>query len=161
MRLWVEIIVLSFTVSPHFVSLFVRLWVEIQTMPLVWYTGTRQPLREAVSWNTPANCTITRICGSASSWGCELKYMISLHLRNHGRQPLREAVSWNVEPAYDPDLPFSSASSWGCELKYHGQFRRKYNIQSASSWGCEFKSPGPIRSSKVLMSASSWGCELK
>ena len=57
----------------EFVSLFVRLWVEITS----WYRELRslvsQPLREAVSWNVGA-CTTdgTSVC-----------------------QPLREAVSWN------------------------------------------------------------------
>ena len=33
------------------VSLFVRLWVEIKLVYLIWMEQLRQPLREAVSWN--------------------------------------------------------------------------------------------------------------
>ena len=54
---------------------------------------------------------------SASSWGCELKYLQTLSVSALSRQPLREAVSWNngVQQAINADTV--SASSWGCELK--------------------------------------------
>ena len=56
------------------VSLFVRLWVEIL-----------------------GRLYMSLELGSASSWGCELKYE-SQHWRrkSHCCQPLREAVSWNT-----------------------------------------------------------------
>ena len=57
----------------------------------------RQPLREAVSWNGNIRTTIIDGEPSASSWGCELKWLLSW-------TALRSA--------------FWSASSWGCELKY-------------------------------------------
>ena len=76
-----------------------------------------QPLREAVSWNSSDTCLITILWPSASSWGCELKYM-SVYI----------------------NMPKNmSASSWGCELKYQELFRPLLPFQSASSWGCELK----------------------
>ena len=120
---------------------------------------------------------------SASSWGCELKYLNYSH-----------RLLWSP-----------SASSWGCELKYTCDNSTDHPINvslfvrlwveilhppknyslsaSASSWGCELKSlfhlllqpPGivslfvrlwvemnmTISGSMINMSASSWGCELK
>ena len=120
---------------------------------------------------------------SASSWGCELKY---LHMA--------ESV-----------LCSKSASSWGCELKGMQHFVsakdktvslfvrlwveilkiicQNHKIASASSWGCELKYSSrsfpfrfygqPLREAvswnnacakqavRLEESASSWGCELK
>ena len=55
------------------VSLFVRLWVE-----MLWY-----PAAAYSEW-------------SASSWGCELKYINIVQSDHTSGQPLREAVSWNM-----------------------------------------------------------------
>ena len=77
-----------------FVSLFVRLWVEM------WiYLPFSQTIK------------------SASSWGCELKWNQSSQCQWMHRQPLREAVSWNTCSSYNLDIASLSASSWGCELK--------------------------------------------
>ncbi len=99
------------------VSLFVRLWVEMLARPKAFSTQFRQPLREAVSWNTKA-------------WTLFLKQRVSLFVRlwvemyqravgyeyeevslfvrlwveiddsssdlAKKSQPLREAVSWNI-----------------------------------------------------------------
>ena len=121
------------------VSLFVRLWVEIHRscrnsnpgscQPLreavSWnMTGDYmvavqegQPLREAVSWNSLCQRNLTEKVGSASSWGCELKYYsliitgkcftVSLFVRLWVEMYDR---GWN-------DALEKSASSWGCELK--------------------------------------------
>ena len=80
--------------SFHHVSLFVRLWVEIRSQDSC--------LSEA---------------SSASSWGCELKYVHHPPYAWSFRQPLREAVSWNrfMGPYWKRKV--WSASSWGCELK--------------------------------------------
>ena len=101
----------------YFVSLFVRLWVEIRSRysPHRWSPSAsswgcelkcfsflccssiiRQPLREAVSWNNagfshfrPVRCQPLR---EAVSWnGFKLDWIYSAT-----RQPLREAVSWNL-----------------------------------------------------------------
>ena len=121
------------------VSLFVRLWVEIgygQKFNYIWG-------------------------GSASSWGCELKWRGS----------------------YGTYHDQSSASSWGCELKFPTIRIILACFQSASSWGCELKFRSADRDDCVrevslfvrlwveieqirlytvwMMSASSWGCELK
>ena len=83
------------------VSLFVRLWVEIHRscrnsnpgscQPLreavSWnMTGDYmvavqegQPLREAVSWNSLCQRNLTEKVGSASSWGCELKFIHAVY----------------------------------------------------------------------------------
>ena len=54
---------------------------------------------------------------SSSSWGCELKYFLSLI--HHWQPP--------------------SSSSWGCELKYFWMDSTEHSKQSSSSWGCELK----------------------
>ena len=121
------------------VSLFVRLWVEIHLARPQWKSESRQPLREAVSWNMTGDYMVavqegqplreavswnslcqrnlTEKVGSASSWGCELKYYsliitgkcftVSLFVRLWVEMYDR---GWN-------DALEKSASSWGCELK--------------------------------------------
>ena len=80
------------------VSLFVRLWVEISAgQSCLWSRQYRQPLREAVSWNDAGLISLIGAMPSASSWGCELKYIQAKRLFQ------------NV----------ASASSWGCELKWN------------------------------------------
>ena len=93
-RLWVEINHSTHREARITVSLFVRLWVEMPygTTKCKW--DTSQPLREAVSWNTPTFFWKTlREC-----------------------QPLREAVSWNgkecVELGSDLGQPLREAVSW-------------------------------------------------
>ena len=118
-RLWVEIIILMLFLKRGIVSLFVRLWVEI-------------PLPRAIEV-----CTL-----SASSWGCELKYLrrikhgktycVSLFVRLwveiFSRQIMNDLLLvslfvrlwveiWYVE-RYIP-WECRSASSWGCELKWY------------------------------------------
>ena len=84
----------AFDFSDAFVSLFVRLWVEIVYVRLV-----------------------RNITPSASSWGCELKSSQCRSLPRTFRQPLREAVSWNMTSHAMQITRLASASSWGCELK--------------------------------------------
>ena len=75
------------------VSLFVRLWVEMQD---VWRTVYR-----------------TR---SASSWGCELKCNFLITSPWSPGQPLREAVSWNIISRHITEFgesqPLREAVSW-------------------------------------------------
>ena len=116
-RLWVEMLSLHPAPARASVSLFVRLWVEIglcQGFRLLVYS---QPLREAVSWNinhiimgcdifvslfvrlwVEIHLPVLRqiLYLSASSWGCELKYLLIFLFFLHTL----------------------SASSWGCELKW-------------------------------------------
>ena len=116
-RLWVEILRRDRSLQRPDVSLFVRLWVEISFGP----------------WKVPTPF------GSASSWGCELKWELShgSHYRSHvslfvrlwvemsncispgrcyHRQPLREAVSWNRTDLIASPIPLSQplreAVSW-------------------------------------------------
>ena len=166
-----------------FVSLFVRLWVEIPT-DLQWPRELLcQPLREAVSWNgllkslemsrkvslfvrlwveihrscrnsNPGSCQPLR---EAVSWNMTGDYMVAVQ----EGQPLREAVSWNSLCQRNLTEKVGSASSWGCELKYYSliitgkcftvslfvrlwveMYDRGWNDaleKSASSWGCELK----------------------
>ena len=161
-RLWVEIRRMSETCEVVYVSLFVRLWVEI----MIYDAAAK------------ANKL------SASSWGCELKYicfikswkeLISQPLReavswNYQEnkniidiksQPLREAVSWNASRATSVVLKSPSASSWGCELKYASPDRYYLSscqpLREAVSWN----TPSSLALSRRVRSASSWGCELK
>ena len=94
-RLWVEIIPPMMPPVPVIVSLFVRLWVEMTG----WWMDCRQ-MKSASSWGcelkymaAKANLIMSK---SASSWGCELKYRRNGNIERSWRQPLREAVSWNV-----------------------------------------------------------------
>ena len=126
----------------HVVSLFVRLWVEIYPCQTVCIWVDCQPLREAVSWNASdriydsdlAVSLFVRLwveirseigesnrLKSASSWGCELKYLSLLHLINGYCQPLREAVSWNTERSTrfhaNISQPLREAVSWNTICK--------------------------------------------
>ena len=77
-RLWVEIRCWRKSDIEIRVSLFVRLWVEIACKHWFQLDISRQPLREAVSWNT------VFVIERNFSWS----------------QPLREAVSWNIKLCY-------------------------------------------------------------
>ena len=99
---------------------------------------------------------------SASSWGCELKYIIPLcELTMLDRQPLREAVSWNRNKyqkfSWYPGQPLREAVSWNTCTENHINQRSV----SASSWGCELKYYILKGEQGWTRSASSWGCELK
>ena len=117
-RLWVEIKIDVIPFSFVQVSLFVRLWVEISHLANTSMTRHRQPLREAVSWNTyPYNYVVLsngQPLREAVSWNDEFQsesnhYCVSLFVRlwvemlvilrqlsTMVSQPLREAVSWNT-----------------------------------------------------------------
>ena len=88
------------------VSLFVRLWVEIYKARYTTKANRCQPLREAVSWNV-------------HTW----------HVSISGQsQPLREAVSWNMTCDTLYLTTRSSVSSWGCKLKYEQSYGYKFRI---------------------------------
>ena len=137
-RLWVEISYMIATHTRPAVSLFVRLWVEMWSAHLCGDVLLCQPLREAVSWNirhffryrNPASQPLREAVSwnivyflipyppvsSASSWGCELKWLyLSQNLMLYC-QPLREAVSWNVPVAAKANggigQPLREAVSW-------------------------------------------------
>ena len=148
--------------SGKWVSLFVRLWVEIaRFIPVSGYTCS-QPLREAVSWNT-VNYVGERVKGkSASSWGCELKYknivlpmltwIVSLFVRlwveitvekfsmsDIRCQPLREAVSWNkIKRSNKNEMYVSLFVRLWVEMGFEEIIITDF-ATSASSWGCELK----------------------
>ena len=120
-----------------------------------------QPLREAVSWNfnrTPIFCWWEQ---SASSWGCELKYVWGKIRKAGWGQPLREAVSWNaLGRHYSWKWSVSLFVRLWVEIVYR-LYRLRYiqvslfvrlwvEIQNNRNMDTEHQS-----------SASSWGCELK
>ena len=72
-RLWVEINSAKCLASVRIVSLLVRLWVEISSVLNTHGTTVRQPPCEAVSWNTLCRKPFSTQLTSASLWGCELK----------------------------------------------------------------------------------------
>ena len=83
------------------VSLLVRLWVEIDNVINNFLPSTCQPPCEAVSWNTFVSSKATALKSSASLWGCELKcYACKSKAKR-----------------------ITSASLWGCELKYDEQIK--------------------------------------
>ena len=171
------------SLKSHPVSLFVRLWVEILSQTVRALTYSRQPLREAVSWNYLREKELFHLLLSASSWGCELKCQRELVKRRLGHVSLFVRL-W-VEISIEQELRVHpwSASSWGCELKYIQMSVPHINSLSASSWGCELKwteaTAGKYEACQPLreavswnirtstgykwryLSASSWGCELK
>ena len=168
-----------------YVSLLVRLWVEIPT-PRTYHV----------------TCS-----SSASLWGCELKCLIpfcykpvkivSLLVRLWVEmvrfpvwqaaptcQPPCEAVSWNTLHAFVKNWRQQSASLWGCELKSQtlelstvrsgcqppceavSWNRYETRVEwvawkSASLWGCELKYIEALTRKSKAGSASLWGCELK
>ena len=137
-RLWVEILSISKTLVPGATS--ASSWgceLKLQhRMPCFGNGG--QPLREAVSWNThrmnsywegefvslfvrlwvEITTQLHKILTmpSASSWGCELKYICTSKSNYIYCQPLREAVSWNNMGFNDLKLssrqPLREAVSW-------------------------------------------------
>ena len=120
------------------VSLFVRLWVEILCGSRIFLPDTRQPLREAVSWNsTDYLYTSGQVVSLFVRLWVEMWLMCWTHLPLH-RQPLREAVSWNVNNQIQADLADVSlfVRLWVEMRPQRDSCRRR---RSASSWGCELK----------------------
>ena len=142
------------------VSLLVRLWVEI--------------------WIIILNPTKFL---SASSWGCELKYITNTIYRIKNSQPPREAVSWNTygirRCSPTRSQPPREAVSWN-----RINVRKKFTVsrqppREAVSWNLKNVGLGNVTSVSLLVrlwveifrsrlcwslcrsSASSWGCELK
>ena len=98
------------------VSLLVRLWVEMTTQRNVIHGLKCQPPREAVSWNKgDPKAEVEKMC-----------------------QPPREAVSWNEQALGNEGRKPTSASSWGCELKYAYESRQTWRSsqppREAVSW---------------------------
>ena len=144
-----------------YVSLLVRLWVEMCIMPSEVHGSERQPPREAVSWNTQGSTRWERTASSASSWGCELKCQqnrvwtsqtsVSLLVRlwveihklhqaalRRSRQPPREAVSWNA--------------------MHHASVARTHRQppREAVSWNFMFHIPFPLFLRQPPREAVSW-----
>ena len=99
-RLWVEIKAKAVTKYPYLVSLLVRLWVEMQ--PDLWY-------RSAVLVSLLVRLWVEMVRRLVTVGGVQ-------------GQPPCEAVSWNFRYANRTVLATTSASLWGCELKYHWYF---------------------------------------
>ena len=166
----------------QFVSLLVRLWVEIlhknKCNPKAWsasswgcelkFHSTYPPTNKsqsASSWGCELKYIPFRILLiltlSASSWGCELKFKWDCYCDWNCGQPPREAVSWNAHIMQTiwhwQRQPPREAVSWN-SITYTPYLR---HIVSASSWGCELKYFLAKQGAEFQSSASSWGCELK
>ena len=160
-RLWVEISISLSNSSFLFVSLFVRLWVEISqdtTKTSFWTVSLFVRL-----WVEMYNFieSYKKVEMSASSWGCELKYRWNDHI----------------------SILFPSASSWGCELKYQPNKSWEYILTVSlfvRLWVEILTIMRMLQQRTVSLfvrlwveisrstteetkprSASSWGCELK
>ena len=166
-----------------YVSLLVRLRVEITIKRSQHLRHSSQPPREAASWNIK---TIRSVGKSRVSllvrlrveiicyWNFKKLPHVSLLVRLrvemqfariHGTNQVKSASSWGCELKYK-DVAYmyqakGSASSWGCELKYRCCWHDWEREGSASSWGCELKYRRISSGIWNIRSASSWGCELK
>ena len=117
-RLWVEMRVCLLLGMLLPVSLLVRLWVEMHCTVWCWKLSYRQPPCEAVSWNIlwqrNGICGIGQPPCEAVSWN--IGHYSNSELEKS--QPPCEAVSWNVDHMLLAYADYLSASLWGCELKY-------------------------------------------
>ena len=168
----------------HYVSLLVRLWVEIcfqvsnsvltlsaslwgcELKYLLWirfqYLLHRQPPCEAVSWNNSSKLfpLIWLVSLLVRLW---VEMMLALLWTSFQYcQPPCEAVSWNEFLLIPVKMVTRSASLWGCELKFLLSNWIRPISMSASLWGCELKlCQGLSQYRRSHRSASLWGCELK
>ena len=161
-RLWVEIVFVLRMAYVAFVSLLVRLWVEIFWQHLKAIRFQSILSTRLVSWNILAALKGKQLRSSASLWGCELKSLYkgkTAQLKM--RQPPCEAVSWNALDKLHNQTGTKSASLWGCELKYRclGYWLELITVSLLVRLWVEILSLpcAPI----VWPSASLWGCELK
>ena len=176
-RLWVEIPATTGRTWGIIVSLFVRLWVEILVV-ILWLHFQQVSLFVRLWVEMNYEYCQEQQAQSASSWGCELKYLssdsnicpfaVSLFVRLWVEIcPIQENIMsmivslfvrlW-VEIILATSKKYSSpsASSWGCELKYDISNDTNLQALSASSWGCELK----FRMEYILLLAS-WGQPLR
>ena len=136
-RLWVEMPQTLHFFTALFVSLFVRLWVEMWNFSTDVEHIYRQPLREAVSWNFWVVPFIS-------------SFIVSLFVR-----------LW-VEIYISEEMQYSgkSASSWGCELKYGmrvcGLKRKGQPLREAVSWNVKNKVSVGESNRQPLREAVSW-----
>ena len=140
-RLWVEMSNTGRYDIINLVSLLVRLWVEMSPCGQPYTPLNGQPPCEAVSWNVRTSWTFPGGSLSASLWGCELKY----------------------HQKYLINGMDTSASLWGCELKWRYFCSQLQPDPSASLWGCELKFcyffPGHSLLSQPPCEAVSWNAE--
>ena len=143
------------------VSLFVRLWVEMISVPVHSQPTASQPLREAVSWNSKrfsfsssafVSLFVRLWVEMTASAAAEAPDFVSLFVRlwveiiliaSRGFRPLVSLFVrlWveipidcaSVSPACSQ--PLREAVSWNAFSANHYLDR----IVSASSWGCELK----------------------
>ena len=143
------------------VSLFVRLWVEISVHQPVSTVLFRQPLREAVSWNAdrtvPVHCYLRQPLREAVSWNTE-HYMLQ-------KASELSASSWGCELKYvmqcvSCQKRIVSASSWGCELKLFRKpvlrFLYGQPLREAVSWNANVQKKREGVICQPLREAVSW-----
>ena len=144
------------------VSLLVRLWVEI------FFLYSSQFAHGSASlWGCELKWAINgQICHgwrSASLWGCELKCRpFPLIPAPFPCQPPCEAVSWNNTTEYSWMWSLWSASLWGCELKLHSSvwYLPRQVVSLLVRLWVEIAQRERHQQNRKA-SASLWGCELK
>ena len=161
-RLWVEMMQSGWHVWLTRVSLFVRLWVEIRIQPswIHWYPSSASSWGCELKWLWAADMTKTARCQplrEAVSWNSHASRCLLLS----NSQPLREAVSWNLTMLQICLRVLSSASSWGCELKYDRILESYKGIRQPLREAVSWNYVMIPRAALACQSASSWGCELK
>ena len=144
-----------------FVSLLVRLWIEIYNVVLVPPHSHCQPPCEAVNWNLitvkfEQKCECQPPCEAVNWNSVELHFLTPVT-----SQPPCEAVNWNISV-----FTFFSAFCVSLLVRLWIEMRQKTRIQhqelpSASLWGCELKFGYSVLCCCDSLSASLWGCELK
>ena len=139
-----------------------RLWVEILILQETAVTSPRQPLREAVSWNTMSPTVAIRFCPVSlfvRLW-VEISFRDTMPKQEH-RQPLREAVSWNTciftDFSFALSQPLREAVSWNDTDPTLVIGNLSQPLREAVSWNIL----QPCDRDHGHESASSWGCELK
>ena len=182
MRLWVEIMSISWDPEPKNVSLLVRLWVEILLPTALKSAVRRQPPCEAVSWNIWfwLCCCSSTVSLLVRLWVeiifCHHYTMlrfVSLLVRlwveicnlttiiwNIICQPPCEAVSWNVIASF---LTASKEGQPPCEAVSWNSFSMASFTSLDVSLLVRLWVEMPVVADLNIRhsSASLWGCELK
>ena len=145
----------------RFVSLLVRLWVEICNLTTIIWNIICQPPCEAVSWNVIASFLTASKEGQppceAVSWN-EVQVQSGLYC--HGQPPC-EAVSWNsFSMASFTSLDVSLLVRLWVEIMSISWDPEPKNVSLLVRLWVEMFSMGIVLLLRLL-SASLWGCELK
>ena len=101
------------------------------------------------------------VCGSRSTWACELKLTLEKSLTFTKSHAPRERVSWNavILRKFEIDLNVTlHVSVW---VEIYVQFCENIDYLSRSTWACELKLSTGAIFLIFSLSRSTWACELK